>query len=305
MTAKPKRGVSVFAPAKVNLTLHITGQREDGYHLLDSLVAFGSMGDWVTMGAGTGLTLSLEGAEAASLSADPNNLVLQAARLLDQTDVSFRLQKNLPVASGIGGGSADAAAAYRGLLVQDESLNAELFEAEDAFLKGYAEDILQLGADMPMCLLSKPARVTGIGEKVSLVDLPELPAVLVNPRVPVSTPAVFDLLPTKDHAAMPADLPKFADPEPVMDWIGQMRNDLEAPAIQLCPIIADVLAVLRDEAGCALARMSGSGATCFGLFHTKEAAKAATERLYAKHPEWWVAGGFLGDQFAAATPKFS
>lgn len=305
MTAKPLAGVSVFAPAKVNLTLHVTGQREDGYHLLDSLVAFGTIGDWVTMGAGKGLTLSLEGGEAGSLSTDPDNLVLQAARLLDQTDVAFRLQKNLPIASGIGGGSADAAAAYRGILARDGRLNAELFAAEDGTMNAFAQDILQLGADVPMCLLSKSARVMGIGEKLSFVDLPKLPVVLVNPRVQVSTPAVFGLLPGKDHPAMPADLPDFVDVDAVINWLAGMRNDLEAPAMALCPTIADVLTTLRDEVGCGLARMSGSGATCFGLFHSAEDANAAAERLNTKHPEWWVAGGFLGDQLAAATPRFS
>lgn len=303
--AEPRPGVRVFAPAKVNLTLHITGQREDGYHMLDSLVAFGSMGDWVTMGAGTGLSLSLEGQEAATLSATPDNLVLRAAALLEARNTAFRLQKNLPVASGIGGGSADAAAAFRGVIARDKALGVGLSNAQDDVLKAYGAQLLRLGADVPMCLLSAPARVQGIGDVISLTTLPNLPAVLINPRVPVATPDVFKLLQSKDNAPMPDSLPVFGDAAGLIRWLATQRNDLETPAIQLCPEIATVLDVLRAQSGCALARMSGSGATCFGVFKDQDTAKAAAQRLYQAHPDWWVAGGLLGDQSKAAEPVVS
>lgn len=305
MTARMGRGVCAFAPAKINLTLHITGQREDGYHLLDSLVGFASQGDFVTMGSGNGLSLITEGDEAGAVPDGPDNLVLSAAALLGAKDTAIRLQKNLPVASGMGGGSADAAATYRGLLVRDDDLTERMLSWDDAVFRKHAEKLLTLGADVPMCLLSKPARARGIGEKIVFVEMPKLPMVLINPRVGVSTPDVFKLLGTKDNPPMPDELPIFDTAETLIQWLATMRNDLEAPAAQLCPQITSVLKILNDEEGCALARMSGSGASCFGLFHTKEEAKLATYRLREAYPDWWITGGFIGDQSEFASPTIS
>ena len=305
MTVKSLPGVSVFAPAKVNLTLHVTGQREDGYHLLDSLVGFATHGDRISIGAGSGLSLTTVGCERDRVSDGPDNLVLRAAALLGVDDTAIQLQKNLPVASGMGGGSADAAATYRGLLVRHDDLTGEMTAWDDAVFRKHAERLLSLGADVPMCLLSKPVRARGIGEKVAFVDMPKLPMVLINPRVGVSTPDVFKLLRSKENPPMPDELPSFDTPDALIQWLASMRNDLEAPAAQLCPQITSVLEVLRNEAGCALARMSGSGATCFGLFQTKEQAELATNRLFKAYPDWWVVGGYIGDLSDFAFPKVS
>ena len=297
--------VRVFAPAKINLTLHITGRQDDGYHLLDSLVTFAPVADRLDIQDGNTLSLTVEGPEAAGVPADMQNLALKGAALVGDSG-SLVLTKHLPAASGIGGGSADAAAALRGMLARSKALQDDdwLPPTDDEILP-FAEQVLGLGADVPMCLLSKPCRVRGIGQKIEFMPLPPLAAVLVNPRVPVSTAAVFGALKSPDNPPMPEVLPAFADAAELTDWLVTQRNDLEVPATEAAPVIAEVLAVLQSTKDCQLARMSGSGATCFAIFPDKDAAIAAGHVIADAHPDWWLASGYLGDQFKLAEPKLS
>ena len=259
------------APAKLNLTLHVTGRRADGYHLLDSLVVFCDLGDVVTLAEGP-LALTVTGPFAAGLAAEPDNLCLRAARLAGR-QVSIALEKNLPVASGIGGGSADAAAALRGLL--------RLWRA-DVPKATFDTLALGLGADVPMCLAGRPLIARGIGEDITPVFVPALAVVIANPLVGVSTPAVFKALASRHNpplalAAAPADW---------LDAIGRLRNDLEPPARVLCPDIA-VLTEKLAATDARVVRMSGSGATCFALYRSDEAAEAAAAMLSEQHPHWF------------------
>ncbi len=275
-----------LAPAKVNLYLHVTGRRADGYHLLDSLAVFGPAADEVAAEPATGLSLALDGPFGAGLAAEPDNLVLRAARALAAeagiaAGAALRLAKHLPVASGIGGGSADAAAALR-LLNRLWSLGFE-----EARLGAIGA---RLGADVPVCLASRPMRMGGVGEVLSPAPvLPECGLLLVNPGLALATPAVFR---ARMGAFTPAPaLPSaWADATAMARDLAALRNDLEAPAIGLCPPIAEVLTVLGALPGCLLARMSGSGATCFGLFATAAAAVAAAPALPGG---WWRAAGAL------------
>lgn len=273
----PMTTVEVFAPAKINLTLHVTGQRADGYHLLDSLVAFADVGDTLTIRPLDQLALTIDGPEAGDLASEPDNLVLQAARLLaPDAGAALRLTKRLPVASGIGGGSADAAAALRGL----------------ARFWGKAmpspADIAALGADVPVCLSQTPRRMGGIGEELSSVPpLPDVGVVLANPRVAVSTPKVFARLSQKSNPPMADQLPGWRTAGDLFDWLAAQRNDLLTPAMELQPVIADVIAALR-QSGCRFVSMSGSGATCFGLFAPDEPPD-----LSAVPSAWWIAKGRL------------
>ncbi|MCA0941305.1 4-(cytidine 5'-diphospho)-2-C-methyl-D-erythritol kinase [Salipiger pacificus] len=287
----------VFAPAKINLTLHITGQRDDGYHLLDSLVVFAPVGDTLRVAPAEEFSLRLEGPEAAGLPANGDNLALRAAAMVGEGQgAAIVLEKLLPVASGIGGGSADAAAAARAVLAEAGALDTDgLARAEAA--------LLALGADVPMCIASRPVRVRGIGEGLEPVALPPLPAVLVNPRVPVSTPQIFRSLTSRVNPPMPERLPEFAGPESLIDWLSGMRNDMEPAAIALEPVIGTLLSELAALPGCRLARMSGSGATCFGLFASMAEAGAAAGALRRARPDWWIAEGLLGDQQARAMPR--
>ncbi|WP_439122852.1 4-(cytidine 5'-diphospho)-2-C-methyl-D-erythritol kinase [Marivita sp.] len=297
--------VNVFAPAKINLALHVTGQRADGYHVLDSLVTFASAGDRLEIVTGNALSLTVEGPEAAGVPADMNNLALRAAALVQRDGVALRLEKYLPSASGIGGGSADAAAAWRGMVCLDEARTKSLAAAPLEVLGQHMEELTRLGADVPMCIACKPMRAKGIGDQLDVVPLPTLFAVLVNPRVPVTTPSVFKALAVKNNPPMPDSIPAFTDAAALINWLGDMRNDLEVSALKVQPAIGDVLSALAAQDGCGLARMSGSGATCFGLFDTEAAAKKSARRLYHAHPDWWVAGCVLSDQFDAALPKVS
>ncbi len=270
-----------FAPAKVNLTLHITGQRADGYHLLDSLVGFVGIGDRVTVAQAGALSLQITGPMAAHLAVDDDNLVLRAARLMGVM-ATIVLEKALPVASGIGGGSADAAATLRAL---SRLSGRDLPDAAD---------VLSLGADVPVCVASHAVRMRGVGEVMEAVPpLPDAWLVLVNPMLTVPTPAVFRALTDKNGAAMPATLPGFADAAALGAFIRAQRNDLEAPAIALAPQIADARAALTASRGCLAARMSGSGATCFGLFADEATARKAQGALAQAQPGWWVACGAL------------
>lgn len=265
------------APAKINLTLHVTGQRPDGYHLLDSLVVFVEAGDLVTLDDGAGLTLALQGPGAAALAVESDNLILRAARLAGAQDAAFTLDKYLPVASGMGGGSSDAAAALH-----------LLAETRGMALPGMT-DLMRLGADLPVCMQApRPARMRGLGERVEPVTgLPALPLVLVNPGQGMPTPAVFRALAHKANAPMPEVLPRWRDAGDLCAWLAGMRNDLEAPARDLMPTIGDMMAEIAAQPGCLLARMTGSGATCYGVFaddyglHAAAAALARPGRFVA------------------------
>lgn len=264
--------VTEFAPAKVNLTLHVTGQRDDGYHLLDSLVVFANVGDALELRPGAG-SLAVTGPFAAGVPTGPENAVLKAADLMG-LEAAFSLTKTLPHPAGIGGGSADAAAAVRGLCrLFDRPLPA-------------ASDLLPLGADMPVCLSGKPQRMTGVGEQLEdVTTLVPMWLVLVNPGVPTPTGPVFKALETKDNPPMGA-VPEFPSLGAQVAWLRGMRNDLQTPAIELCPEVDEAMIAL-EGAGALLARMSGSGATCFGIFASKKAADSAAKVI--SRPGWWVA----------------
>lgn len=273
------------APAKVNLALHVTGQRDDGYHLIDSLVAFTRAGDRVSVRNAAIDGFSITGPFAPGLDVQADNLVIRARDLLRQVcglktpPVAITLEKNLPVSSGIGGGSSDAAATLRALIrLWNLSIKPQ----------DLAPSSLQLGADLPMCLAATTLVARGIGEKLEPVSgLPPMAMVLVNPGVPVSTPAVFRRLVRKDNAKLPP-LPAELSFGTVSAWLTTgTRNDLEAGATSIAPQIADALASLRSE-GADLARMSGSGATCFGLFPSQAAASRAAGNIAAAHPSWYV-----------------
>ncbi len=283
--------MSGFAPAKVNLTLRVTGRRADGYHLLDSLAVFAGVGDVVRAGPAGELTLALSGPGAAALRAEPDNLVLRAARALAAEAgiapaAAITLEKHLPVASGIGGGSADAAAALR---VLDALWGTRLGTTR---LRAIAAG---LGADVPVCVESRPMRMRGVGEVLDPVPpLPPFGLLLANPRLALATPAVFRARAPGFSAE--ADYPDgWPDAAALADWLRPLGNDLQDAAITLCPPIADVLAAIAARPGCLLARMSGSGATCFGIFATPIEAEAAAAALPAA---WWRWGGAT----APATP---
>ncbi|HQT64173.1 MAG: 4-(cytidine 5'-diphospho)-2-C-methyl-D-erythritol kinase [Acidocella sp. 20-57-95] len=269
-----------FAPAKVNLHLHVTGKRADGYHLLDSLAVFPNVGDVLSATPADTLSLTINGPFGESLAAEPDNLVLRAARALNPTGTAaITLTKNLPIASGIGGGSSDAAAALR-VLAKLWNLNTPLHPIAAT-----------LGADVPVCLARHSANMSGIGEILSPAPiLPSFGIILVNPGVHVATPAVFKAR----HAAFtPAALFPHSWPnaEAMADALSRTRNDLEPPAISLAPVIGDVLTTLKTLPNCLLARMSGSGATCFAIFPTPAAAATAASHL--SPPNWWHWAGGL------------
>lgn len=267
------------ALAKINLTLHVTGQRDDGYHLLDSMVMFTALGDFITVSPADSLSLTINGPFAAGLDAGDDNLVFKAARSfgLDQ-GAAITLTKNLPVASGIGGGSADAAATLRAL--------SRLW---DVPLPDAATQ-LALGADVPVCMTADLTRMESIGEDLTrLGPAPMLDMILINPGVGVSTKAVFDTLASKTNAAMTDDMPDPFDMDDWVSWLTRQRNDLEAPARALAPEIDDVLTMLADQPGCTLSRMSGSGATCFAIFEDADTRDAAATAIKSQRPNWWVA----------------
>lgn len=270
------------AHAKINLALHVTGRRPDGYHELDSIVAFADVADVLTIAPADAVSLSISGPFAGDLSGDGENSVTSAFNLLREfsrqqgapiTPVNFQLEKNLPVASGIGGGSADAAAALRGLI-----RHFGLGITPDDL----SELALRLGADVPVCLRRQSSRMRGIGEIIEPVAL-ELPVamVLVNPRIPAPTSKVFSSLNLDPGQSFGAGIVNLHDIE---SW----RNDLTAPAVALVPEIAEVIGSLNFQPEIICSRMSGSGATCFGLFESLGAAQSAAESITQKHPPWWV-----------------
>ncbi len=277
------------ARAKVNLYLQVVGRRGDGYHLLDSLAVFPGAADLLSAAPAEVLTLDVEGPGAAGLGAGADNLVLRAARALAAATgvaVGARLvlDKRLPVASGIGGGSADAAAALR--------LLARLWDVRlpPERLRTIAQE---LGADVPVCLDSRPARMGGVGERLQPApSLPDCGMALLNPGMAVATPDVFRVR-SSAFSEVPALPDAWPDAASLAADMGRLGNDLETPAMTLCPAIATVLDWLRAQPGCLLARMSGSGATCFGLFAEVEAAVMAAARAPAF---WWAWGGAMLDR---------
>lgn len=288
--------LSETARAKVNLALHVVGRRADGYHLLDMLIGFAGIGDVLTARPAEGLSLRVTGPGAEALAdTDPNaNLVMRAARALAdlvaadgyaRPGAAITLEKRLPVAGGIGGGSADGAAALR--------LLCRLWDVDPGRpeLAGIAR---ALGADVTMCVVSRPLRAEGIGHDLTLAGpFPPLGLLLVNPGVPMSTPAVFGALTHRDGQGLPG-LPKPNDAAALFDWLRATRNDLQAPAIAMAPQIGDVLARLAELPGARFVRMSGSGATCFALFDEPSAAVAAADIVAAERSDWWIAASPLG-----------
>ena len=284
----PNGRAEEFAAAKVNLCLHVTGRREDGYHLLDSLVVFANVGDTLSFTASNSYSLEIDGPFSAEIDPDPDNLVFKAAGKLGKLapGAKISLNKALPVAAGIGGGSADAAATLRGLM---SLYNLSPNQVDD--LDAHA---LALGADVPACLRSKALRMAGIGEEISTIEhFPALPAVLINPGVAVPTGPIFKALnlgqPSTGGEGL-TSLPEsgFGSGKDVVDWLQHQRNDLQAPAIAIAPEVGEVLQALKAAETCRLARMSGSGATCFGLFDTSADADAFAGSLALQRPQWWV-----------------
>ena len=268
---------SAFAPAKINLTLHVTGQRQDGYHLLDSLVAFADVGDVVRVHerVDAGLSLDVFGPKAQQVPTDCSNSVLQAAALMGQDGLAFDLEKNLPAQAGIGGGTSDAAAALRAV--------AELRGID---IPGGLE---ALGADVPVCAVARAARMSGIGEIVHpVLGFPRVWAVLVNPGVSVPTPKVFRALTSRNNAPMPKSLPNWQSVPALMSWLDAQRNDLQEAAVSVEPMIGLVLEALSAVTPRPPVRMSGSGATCFALFESAGIARSAARKLSQQHPDWWV-----------------
>lgn len=274
----------VLAPAKLNLALHVTGRRTDGYHLIDSLVAFTRFGDRVTISPSDEDRFEMTGPYSAGLPADDGNLALRALKAMraefGRTDpVSIALEKNLPVASGVGGGSSDAAAVMGGL--------ASLWHLP-VDQERLARIGIGLGADVPMCLAARPLLARGIGEEITPIDgFPSLGIVLVNPGVGVSTAAVFAALASRDGTPLPP-LPRHLDFHTLCNWLETTRNDLEGPARTLQPAINGALSALK-KAGAHFVRMSGSGATCFGLFESGNLAKRAASEIRKRKPDWFVA----------------
>ncbi|SFG54128.1 4-(cytidine 5'-diphospho)-2-C-methyl-D-erythritol kinase [Methylobacterium gossipiicola] len=278
------------APAKINLTLHVLGRRAgDGYHELESLVAFSGAGDALSLVPGGDLTLTVSGPTAGPAGPLDDNLVIRAARHLAArrpglTLGAFHLVKRLPVAAGIGGGSSDAAAALR-LLGRSNGLDA----ADPVLL----ESARATGADVPVCLDPRARMMRGAGESIgAALGMAPLPAVLINPGVPVETAPVFRALGLavgERHRPEPhPEIASGADAEAVLAAIGPARNDLEKPALGLAPVIGAALEALSREPGCRLARMSGSGATVFGVFSDRSMAARASRRILLAHPAWWV-----------------
>ncbi|QWG12145.1 4-(cytidine 5'-diphospho)-2-C-methyl-D-erythritol kinase [Bradyrhizobium sediminis] len=284
--------------AKVNLTLRVVGRRVDGYHDLESVVAFADCADRITLTPGAKLDLETTGPLAQACGENADNLVFKAAQLLSERvpDLKlgdFVLDKKLPVAAGIGGGSADAAAALR-LLAQANGL-----ALDDPRLIEVAR---LTGADVPVCLASRPCVMTGVGEALMPLSLPIMPCVMVNPRVPVATKDVFAALGLRNGELLVGATDVIRTPgwpeqgASVEDWVEALSsasNDLEEPAMRIQPVIGEVLAALNATNGAWLARMSGSGATCFAIYENTADAQRAAQKIGRDHPQWWVHAGVL------------
>ena len=273
-----RKTIKVTAHAKVNLTLHVVGQRANGYHELQSLVCLTEFGDQIHLTPAADFSFQVIGPYAAGIPVDDRNLVVQAAKFMAEKhsktlDCQIILEKNLPMASGIGGGSSDAAAVMRAL-TQYWSVPLP-----------NADELMALGADIPVCMTMGLTLMKGAGEDVTqLSTAPNWGLVLVNPNVGVSTPAVFNALNSKHNPPMQDVAQNCVD----IAWLGDQRNDLEPPAMAMVPEVAAVVDAISATPHCQMARMSGSGATCFGLFANTKHASAAVERLQRTHPNWWA-----------------
>ena len=280
------------ARAKVNLTLHVKGKRADGYHELESLVAFADVSDELAFTPGSQDGLSMDGPFAGLV--DGENLILKAKRAVSSwlgvpVNGHFVLKKNIPVAAGLGGGSSDAAAAIRALLRSYDSAAAPT---------NFIERSAAVGADVPICLLNSAGWMCGLGERVTPVKgLELLPAILVNPRIKLSTADVFRTLnaPTIRSLAQeaPPAFPGWTSPEGAAVFLREGRNDLETPAMALEPAVGQVLDTLRRLDGCLLARLSGSGPTCFAIFSCPHCSASAADEIQRGHPGWWVRATML------------
>lgn len=277
------------ARAKINLALHVTGRRSDGLHLLDSLAVFAKAADIVSVSDAGTMSLAIKGPHAAVIAGEKNNLVMKAARALQESaalrgreprNAAISLQKNLPVAAGIGGGSADAAATLRAL---NKLWNLNLSQ------KDLARIGAGLGADVPACIGQQACHMSGIGDRIAAIAADRIPVfnmVLVNPGKGVMTADVFAALNKSDNTALPS-LPGENSLPLWLAWLDRTRNDLSDPACALCPDIPQVVSALENS-GALLARMSGSGATCFGLFEDRAVSLAAAKNISEAHPAWWV-----------------
>lgn len=287
MSISDAKKLSVLAPAKINLYLHVTGKRDDGFHELDSLIAFANIGDQITIKEAPEFSFDVDGPYARAFTApeldqtaQSKNLVVKAAwqlaELLERDPgVSIRLTKNMPLAAGIGGGSADAAATIWALL--------ELWDVNAGSIPGFDRVLLSLGADVPACMACEPVRIGGIGEDVTPVDgLDEMSAVLVNPGKHCPTADVF----ARYDGVFSEHMPEIDSD--VISFLKVQRNDLRSAATQIIPEISDAIDTLDDQEGCLLSRMSGSGATCFGLFTHEIEALDAAEHILREKPDWWV-----------------
>ena len=272
---KAKR-IEEIAPAKINLALHLRGSRDDGFHLLESLVVFSEFGDRLSVSSCRSLCLSVSGRFGAHAPAGPDNLVARAVRLVSNGQgVAVKLQKRIPVASGLGGGSSDAATVLRLLSVQRET-------------NPTSEMLASLGTDVPVCFARKTSIVEGTGEIVSpSLPAPSLDLVIVNPGKPLETREVFQragavCMPRLERRSGNESFDEF------VEWLSRQRNDLEPVAMRMCPAITTVKQELSCSSGCVLARMSGSGASCFGLFVDSDSARAAAKQILLDHPDWWA-----------------
>lgn len=277
--------IKATAPAKVNLTLHVTGRRDDGYHLLDSLVVFAGVCDQLSATSSPDMRISVSGPFSPGVPNDDSNLMMRAAMVLQRVrgvemGAALTLEKHLPHAAGIGSGSSDAALTL--------AMLAELWGV--APLPANAPEVVALGADVPVCLQAPaPTRMTGIGETLS--DVPRLPncaLVLVRPPVEVPTAAVFQALTSRDGSGMD-DLPQGLDYDGFAQWLAAQRNDLQAPAETIAPEITHAIAALRALPAVSFAGMSGSGATCYGLVKDMATARQVARRMQVAHMNWWVA----------------
>ena len=274
------RLISIEAPAKVNLFLHLLAKREDGFHDLESLVAFAEFGDSISIHLSDEINLSVKGVMSSLVPEDNRNIVLRVANLLREKfkislGASIILKKNLPVSAGLGGGSSDAAATFWGLVVLWK-INLNLQELIDLSCE------FCLGADIPVCLTKKPALIKGIGEKIQTLDcFSSLPILLVNPGVPISTKEIFS------QVTIPEKCPIWEPSKSIIESLNYCRNDLQSEAIIKAPVIKDILLKLEEMEGCFLSRVSGSGSTCYGLFDSDKNLKIATEN-FIKYDDWWV-----------------